>query len=127
MTAMVSVKIVVRNDMDKYSLANLQVTSMSEWNRLLLAAKNLGICWGGALLCVLIPVLHFVLVPLGILLGIIVFIYKAKLRQFVSASEISCPACQSKIHLRAKPFNWPLRETCSQCHSQLQMNANLDL
>jgi hypothetical protein len=117
------VKILVRNDMDKQLEAKAEVELMNISSRVLQAGKVLGIWWGGAVVCVLIPVLHFVLVPMGLLLGLVMSYRQFRFEQFFRGGDLLCPNCKTQLLLKARAFSWPLRATCPHCHAELLVRS----
>jgi hypothetical protein len=78
-------------------------------------------CWFAAVVFIFIPVLHFVLVPLAGLGGIGAFFLKLHLKELRSESTIKCPACKARLILKKAAFNWPMRETCDECRTALNI------
>lgn len=111
--------ITVRNDLDVNSWTELglaPLTSAERWKR---AFKVLGITWGAALLCVLVPVLHFVLVPLFIVVGLALFYRQLSFRMLLDAGRLPCPACKTEFQTKQVAFNWPRYERCTHCQCEL--------
>lgn len=73
------------------------------------ATIMLGALWGAALLCVFIPLLHFVLVPTLLLLGPVLAF--ARVREAVSLRAVrgACPRCQVE---RTFPGSGRFRDGC---------------
>lgn len=115
----IQVKVLVGNNLDLQTQASLAVGKMETLQSVQLALKYLGIWWGAALLCVLIPVFHFVLVPAGLLIGIWAATKQFRYQDYISEGKISCPKCSAEMTLKDMPFNWPIRQTCPQCQADL--------
>jgi len=118
-SSLTTVGVMLRNDPVNRKRADLKVTTLSRAGRLVLALRYLGISWLIALLCVLVPVLHFFLVPLGLFAGIVLFVRKYSLRHFMEKGQVACPKCGAGILLEANAFNWPRREFCTQCRNEI--------
>lgn len=73
--------------------AQLEVRHWDSRQRLMRAIKGLGICWGAALFAVLLPVLHWVLVPSLLIGGPLFAFLRYHERMTVLAARGSCPAC----------------------------------
>lgn len=116
-----SVMIRDRNDLDKVTTATLMVRVLPVSARVKHAAKVLGIVWGVAVACVFIPVFHFVLVPLGILVGGVFAFHSFALRLGVNEGEVVCPRCSARLRIEPREFNWPLRLVCKSCHGDLTL------
>lgn len=85
------------------------------------AIKKLAIFWGIALVCVLIPVFHFVLVPLFFFLGFF-FAYRGyKSEGQVLSGETTCPHCGTKVIVKKAELAWPITEICQGCARVVRM------
>lgn len=90
--------------------------------RMARAGKMLGICWGLGLLAVLIPVAHFVLVPLLLILGPILAFRKYQLTEVAEKIEGVCPECQAEVTIEMEPTDrLPKRTYCPACNKPLQL------
>ena len=116
--------VVVRNDLDKQSRSQILVTSQTLFGRFKRASKVLAISWGIAILCILIPVLHFVLVPGGLLVGLFLFYRQISFHEMANGGTISCPKCNHEHQVVKEPFNWPKRENCPYCDAELILKKN---
>lgn len=70
-------------------------------------------------ICVFIPIVHFIAVPGLLLLGpVIAFVvYKAFAGQEdLTVKDVKCPNCASPMKLSSTVSNWPLRERCEACN-----------
>lgn len=114
-----AVTVSVRNDLEKQSVSQLSVCSLSTGGKFKYATKSLAICWGIALLCVFIPILHFFLVPLGLIIGLFLFYRNFKFQELLLDGQISCPGCQHQFQAKTVAFNWPKQESCSACGLEL--------
>ena len=73
--------------------AQLEIRQWSPRQRLIRALKGLGMCWGAALLAVLLPVLHWVLVPSLLIGGPLFAFMRYHERMTIVAARGPCPAC----------------------------------
>ena len=83
--------------------------------RLRRSLKKLALFWGISLVSVLIPVIHFVSVPVFIALGIFFSIRSYKSEGRVIEGLTRCPHCQSEIPIKPAELQWPLSEICQNC------------
>ncbi len=90
--------------------------------RILRALKVGGILFGAAVLTVFVPVLHFVLVPLFLILSLVFGITTWLAKGEVISGEVNCPSCGAKNVLRKAPESWPKQERCSGCSLLLQFD-----
>ena len=85
------------------------------------ALKKLAIFWGIALVSVLLPVVHFVLVPLFFFLGFF-FAYRGfKSEGQVLSGETTCPHCGTKVVVKKQELAWPITEICQGCARVVRM------
>lgn len=114
-----------RSDLEKISTADVEIISLNSSSRMMRALKGLGICWAIAVFCVLIPILHFVLVPAFLLIGIVMFIQQWGQKFYFVSGSIRCPGCQTEMKLKEGAFDWPKREICTGCRSDLRIEKTI--
>lgn len=85
------------------------------------AAKVFGVCFGIACLTVFIPILHFVLPPLFLLLGGFLATTTWLQKSEVMRGEITCPNCKKKMVLTRGPEEWPRAQRCEGCAYSLSV------
>jgi hypothetical protein len=95
----------------------LKMVVWSKHERMWRAGRALAICWSLALFCVLIPVLHFVLVPFFLLLGPFVAfaLYSDELGQ-LGGSGI-CPECKKEFNIVSGKKKFPFDDVCNHCRA----------
>lgn len=86
------------------------------------ALRRLGLFWGLGLLCVLLPLVHFVLVPLFLLLGLYFALATASVERFVVSGSVSCPECRKPFLLTPAPEHWPLEQLCAGCRHHFKIS-----
>lgn len=91
------------------------IQDFSRSDRALQAFKKLGLFWGIALLSILIPVFHFVTVPLFFFLGLFFAFRSYKAEGKVLGGETFCPHCQYPVKIKPTELLWPLSEICQNC------------
>jgi hypothetical protein len=92
----------------------------ARWRR---ALVGLGRWWGVALLCVLIPVAHFVLVPSFFLYGIYTFVQRFETTEQAADARGTCPDCGTEQPLElAARWQAPQSVTCGHCHRGLRLS-----
>jgi hypothetical protein len=100
--------------------AQLDVVLLSTVARVTRALRFLGTVWAFALLSVLVPLLHFVLVPGLLLLGLVAGALGFKSRVRAEAgSGVACPKCASGVQLEGARYGWPLRLDCRTCSAAI--------
>jgi hypothetical protein len=106
---------------DRRSEGFVEVELFHQSDRMKLVLKKLAIFWSISVLSILIPVFHFVTVPLFFFLGIF-FAYKSsKSEGKVLSGETTCPHCQNKVIVKEAELQWPLSEICQNCARVLRI------
>lgn len=118
----ISVVITARANLDKQSSAQIVIKKIPEAMQIMRGLKALGICWVIALLCILVPILHFVLVPLFLVVGAFMFFQQMSIKVYLVEGKFNCPSCNAEIILKPAPFDWPKREICEACRADLSLN-----
>ena len=109
------VRIALRTDTSLAVDGELPTRHLHMQERVLNGAKFLGLFWLVGALCVLIPVMHFFLVPLAAIAGLVIFFLKISQKEIRQNGSIKCPKCGHVIALKGGTFNWPLTDTCPNC------------
>ncbi len=79
------------------------------------ALRQLGLYWGIGLFCVLFPLLHFILVPFFLLLGIFLSARAGLAGERIIEGSLKCPECKKPFELKPTLLRWPLSEVCQDC------------
>lgn len=97
-----------------------KITYFTQREIALKALQSLGICWAVAAVCVLVPILHFVLTPAAFLAGPIAaaFVYfkVQKLPKFLEGS-VRCLHCSSDTDFAFANAKPPFYEMCRNCRT----------
>lgn len=85
------------------------------------AAQTWAACWGGAIIAVLIPLVHFILVPTLLLAGPIAasIIYGQK--DVVLGGTGTCPHCGKPFDIVRNKLSWPLSDICASCQKEAKI------
>lgn len=86
------------------------------------ALKALGFTLGLAVISVLIPILHFILVPTFILASPIVFFWIAGQEQVILGGKGNCPNCHKEFEIARSAVTWPLSDICNHCQAELKID-----
>lgn len=101
------------------------VTRQSPGHRVARALKGAAVFWAVAAGCVFLPVLHFVLVPAFLIVGIVAGLRNLRDEEIVSRVHGACPRCGLKQDFaagnRLTP-TWTL--DCPACHNSLTLTLN---
>lgn len=85
------------------------------------AFRSLFRWWLLALFSVLIPVAHFVLVPLFLLLGLIFSVRTFLQSEVLSESRVECPKCGKKFEIVTLTARFPIFDICKECEAQVRI------
>ena len=107
-------------------MCQLRIESDSFASRFRRGFQLLILFWVGAFVCIFIPVLHFILVPTGILLGFFMFYREMGFQYRLVSGIIECPGCRQSYNVRPLGFNWPKYERCRCCDADLILEATAD-
>ena len=103
--------------------AKMWICSYNEKEQKVRAIKTLLKFWGIAALCILIPIAHFLLVPLFFIMGIaksIKILHKAEDGLYAKGS---CPSCEQHVKLNLENnANLPQWIDCPNCKEAIELN-----
>jgi hypothetical protein len=116
--------LLVRGKDDETCAGTLHVSIYSARERAIRAAQALALWWALALLSVLIPLAHFILVPLFLLTGPAMAYKRYRAIEVSGRVEGHCPVCRNAIKLKLGPAEKPvLRKYCPACQEPLSCEA----
>lgn len=92
--------------------------------RAMRSLKVLGILWVVAFITIFVPVLHFVLVPLFLLLGIVFATTTWMEKSWIVKGSIPCPNCNKSIEFKEESESWPSKQRCPSCSFMLTISDN---
>ncbi|MDQ7003325.1 MAG: hypothetical protein Q9N02_11695 [Ghiorsea sp.] len=103
--------------------AKMSILSYNEKEQKIRAIKTLFKLWGIAALCILIPIAHFLLVPLFLVMGIVKSMKLLHKSEDGLYAEGSCPACDQHIQLDLENnAELPQWIDCSDCKQAIELN-----
>lgn len=94
---------------------------LSNHERLARAGKIFGIFFGVALLTVFIPILHFILPPLFLIVGSVLAFGEYTGKGEMLNGEITCPNCKKVMTLPKETEEWPRTQRCEGCSFTLKI------
>ncbi len=80
---------------------------------------KLGTFWGVGLVCVFFPIVHLVLVPLCLMLGLQSAWKATQVRGLIVSGSVPCPGCGEPCVLSARLAQWPMTAACVKCGRQI--------
>lgn len=104
--------------------ATLVVERLTAGRRVARAAAALGLGVAAAAVALPIPVVHFVLVPGSLLVGLIIAVVRLSQREIVRTAEGACPFCgtRQRLGLAGRKYRLPRRVHCSSCGQELDLD-----
>ena len=105
----------------KVSVITATVVACEKKKTFFLSLKKLILFWLAATFSVLIPVLHFILVPAFLGLGVFTFFNQYKNKFFFEKAECQCPQCLQKFFLNNFYFFDGKKIGCTLCMAQLRI------
>jgi len=103
--------------------AKMWIQSFSEKEQKVRAIKTLLKFWGIAALCILIPIAHFLLVPLFFIMGIVKAMKLLHKAEDALYAEGTCPACEQHVKLPLENnAELPQWIDCTNCKQPIELN-----
>ena len=105
--------------------AQLVVENLTTGQRLRRAGVALAAGGALAVIALPIPLVHFVLVPGALLLGLIFAVMRLNQRQVIRSAEGNCPYCgaHQRLGLAGRGFRLPREVFCDKCRRPLDLGA----
>jgi hypothetical protein len=105
------------------SYATLVVERLTPGQRVGRAAAALGLGVAAAAVALPIPLVHFVLVPGSLLVGVILAAVRVSQGEIVRTAEGACPFCgtRQRLGLAGRKYRLPQRVHCSSCGQELEL------
>ena len=97
---------------------------LASGERIARTAKTLAIFWGLAVLTAFIPILHFVLVPLFLLLGLIFSVSVWMETSLLESGRCTCANCGKDFDLDRSAESWPKSHRCPLCYVTLEITKS---
>ena len=114
-------KVVASNG--EFLVPHVPVVVLSSRGKAQYAFKRAGLFLLFALFSVFVPVFHFVLVPLFLIVAFVFGMKARKARFMVEAFDTKCPHCQAPLKSEALYLEDELRQFCINCRDQLKFEV----
>ena len=114
-------KVVIEGPENKKSYSEINIRTLPARERVKRSFKKVALFWIIALGTAFIPVLHFILVPTFLILGIVLFFLSFKVKEIMVSSSGQCPACNEEFELEESNIKWPISQICSKCRINLEL------
>lgn len=99
----------------------VQVTPLSFGARFGRGLKALGLLWLAALGSIILPGLHFVLVPGFFIAGLVFFVLRSRGTVRLEVGAFPCPKCGVSVPIEPDTTGWPARCACPDCCARLKL------
>lgn len=106
---------------DRRTEGFVEVQVFHQPDRMKAALKKLALFWTISFFSILIPVFHFVSVPLFFFLGIFFARRSYKSEGRVLSGKTQCPHCQAEVTINPAELFWPVSEICQSCARVLRI------
>lgn len=106
---------------DKVADGSLTLQDLSVAKRFRRAAFRGGLVLIASIFCILIPLLHFIVVPLGLLLSFIIFSNVYRTDKVILHGDGKCPACGADFRILARKFSENFSDVCEKCQRQVKI------
>ena len=111
-------KLILSSDQNKFLQASVQLDKLASSERLKISLKKFALFFLIAMVSILIPVFHFVLVPLFLILSII-FAVKAYSTQYILKIQGACHCVECQQPMKTEFFlDDNLRLGCDKCFAK---------
>jgi hypothetical protein len=115
---------IVAQSSQKAASGFARIQTLGPSRRVQNALRQLGLYWGIGLFCVLFPLLHFILVPFFLILGVFLAARAGAVDRAVVDSSIACPECGKPFQLKTALARWPLNEVCQSCRWSFSLSPD---
>lgn len=105
----------------KESIVAANIVACEKQKTVLLSLKKLGLFWLLAGFSVFIPLMHFILVPAFLGLGVFAFLSQYKNKFFLEKADCQCPQCLKNFTLENFYFFDGKKLGCTNCMAQLRI------
>jgi hypothetical protein len=114
--------ILIKSSDDGACPGTLHITVYDKCDRVIQAAKVLGLYWGLALFSIFIPIAHLVLVPGFFLAGLIMVFLRYRVVSRSDQVTGKCPVNKNEITIHLEPSDrLPLWKYCPVCKAPLHL------
>ncbi|MBN8554346.1 MAG: hypothetical protein J0L93_02785 [Deltaproteobacteria bacterium] len=102
----------------------LRIIFWSKEERLKRALKAAGIGLGLTFIFIFLPIVHFILVPLALIITPLVSVYLYKQTEEVPKQNLICPKCAANVEVSSSNKFEKIELICDSCRSVLEISAN---
>ena len=105
----------IRDSAREPVVTQLELTDLALGKRVGRALSRLALLWVLAVCSVLVPLLHFVLVPGFFISGLVLAVLAFRDTVVLVSPRLVCPKCGLETDVEAGSTGWPLSLQCTHC------------
>lgn len=107
------------------TIAHVEVESLTLQQRMIRSLVIIALGTALALVALPIPLVHFVLVPASLILGLTIGLNRFRQREVFLLARGSCPFCgtEQRLGLAGRAFRLPRQVYCRNCRRALDLGA----
>ncbi len=109
---------------DNSENGEVQVAHWDKYQRIKKSLKMWGGCWCLSIISILVPILHFFLVPAFFLAGPIVGLIIYKQESLVLGGSGICPYCKAVLSIEKSRNVFPQNELCTHCRHNVILSLS---
>lgn len=111
----------IQSNRGRTSAGTVQLRTWDKKERTARGIKVWAMSWGGAVVTLFIPLVHFFAVPLLLFAGPMLFFIFTAEQKAILGGEGTCPDCGQKIAIVRSPYKWPISDMCNHCQVSLKI------
>lgn len=111
-------------DESKQTNGHVVRRTFSQGERVTRVLKMAAIFLGATILVAFIPILHFVLVPVFLILAVIFSLNTWNEKGEIIEGEVDCPQCATKVSFAKEVDSWPKAQRCQKCSALLNFTIS---
>lgn len=107
------------------TVAHVEVETLTLQQRVVRSLVIIGLATGLAVVALPIPLVHFVLVPASLILGLVMGMNRFRQREIFLLARGSCPFCgtEQRLGLAGRAFRLPRQVHCKNCGRALHLGG----
>ena len=102
----------------------LKVVEWTARERFKNSVKTFGTFFALTCFAVIMPVIHYILVPVLMITTFVMALEKYSQLRFIEGGTGSCPKCGESIELEKSKYKERLTDSCAKCHEDVEVLMN---
>jgi hypothetical protein len=117
-------EILISSDLNKKTIALVDLEEITFLKRIFVAAFYFLFFCLIAGVSVIVPLLHFILPPLFLAIGLYISIKKFRVKTLIVRGAGLCPECSQEILIWKRPYLSKFNDVCENCRRELTITFN---